>query len=444
MVSPNKWRRNFQKYYSFLTSCFWSLAGLLFYLVGKNYFSFPNRWLVGNSRGQVNFFPLGVSIHSGVNFFLQTLFSLLVSEKKVDYFKIRKWKYWTKKILIFAFSFFSFFDSRGNYIYSGSGNQSKWGDALLLGIIGIVINCCLIDLLLQLMDQYGVCNAFNLIFFTDCLPIGWIKGWEDVFYRKSLGLFLITVLFVWITNLKWEVPVETNVLYSQNSTLTKETPSYLGFKLNFSFMHFFYLSWLLTSIYSLKTAWKDIGSSKGLKEIILKFFVWIINGMGGGKTGLGINKEISDQSLGDILLIINEKKNLFNLGEWQKIFATERKWRFFGGASFLLFLRWLASWFQISQIQCKSNEISEDLQQQGVYLDGIPPGRPTQKLIKKIVNKLIIFWFFLIVIPFNLVFDNFISGDESLSFIGWFSSVNVGVSLIQQIRTKYKYVQANQ
>jgi preprotein translocase subunit SecY len=437
MVSPNKWRRNLQKYYSFLASCFWSLVGLLFYLVGKNSFSFPNRWLVGSSREQVNFFSFGIDIHSAINFSLQTIFSLLISEKKVDYFKIRKWKYWTKKILVFAFSFLLILGRH-------SGNSLKLGDALLLGVIGVVINCCLIDLLLQLMEQYGVCNAFNLIFFTDCLPIGWIKGWEDVFCRKSLGLFLITVLFIWVTNLKWQVPVETNVLYSQNSTLTKETPSYLGFKLNFSFIHFYYLSWLLTSVYSLKTAWKNIDSSKGLKEMLWSFFVWILKEISGRKTNLDINKEMGDQSLGDILLIINEKKNFFNLKEWQKIFVTRRKWRVLGVASFLLFLRWLASWFQVSQTQWKPNEISEDLQQQGVYLDGIPSGRPTQKLIKRIVNKLIIFWFFLIVIPFNLVFDNLVSGDGSLGFISWFSSINIGVSLIQQIRTKYKYVQANQ
>lgn len=77
-------------------------------------------------------------------------------------------------------------------------------------------------------------------------------------------LFLISIFFIWLTNLKWEVPVETNTLYSQGKPLTKSR-STLGFKLSFSFMPLIYLSSALSGIYTLyimkgQTNWTDFGN----------------------------------------------------------------------------------------------------------------------------------------------------------------------------------------
>lgn len=443
MISPNKWRRNLQKYYSFLTSCLWSFLGLVFYLFAKNFARFPDKWLTGSSQSSVNLFSFGISIHSGVNFFLQMLFSFLTLEKRADYPKIRKWKYWAKKILIFASCIT--YTTFQNWDHLKSGSHIKWEDVFFLGLITTVINCCLIDLLLQLMDQYGVCNAFNLIFFADCLSVGWIIK-ENRNHLKILGLFLITVLFIWITNLKWEVPVETNTLYSQDDSLAKKTTSHLGFKLNFSFIPFYYSSWFLSWIYGFKIVWEEINQSSQSRKVkeIIRRGMEKLRSLERKRVVSITDKEVDNKSWGDILFIINEEKNFLNWKQWKEILTCRKKWKIFGVTTFFFFLRWLFSWFQVSQMQWKSSEVSEDLQQRGVYLDGIPPGRSTQKLVKKIVNKLIIFWFFLVVFPLNLVFDNLISGEGFPTFTSWFSSVNIGISLIHQIRTKYKYVQANQ
>ena len=65
-----------------------------------------------------------------------------------------------------------------------------------------------------------------------------------------LYLVLITVFFIWITNLKWEAEVETNTLYNQNSKILKKNKSKLGFRLSFSFMPLITLSQFVGWIYN--------------------------------------------------------------------------------------------------------------------------------------------------------------------------------------------------
>jgi len=48
--------------------------------------------------------------------------------------------------------------------------KGSLANILLLALIVTVINCCLLELLIQLMNQYGICNAFNLILLTEFLP----------------------------------------------------------------------------------------------------------------------------------------------------------------------------------------------------------------------------------------------------------------------------------
>jgi len=70
--------------------------------------------------------------------------------------------------------------------------------------------------------------------------------------RELLGCLFITVLFIYLTNFKCEIPIETNTLYSQDNKLAKKNVSPFGLKLNLSFMPFYYLSSILSFFYNAK------------------------------------------------------------------------------------------------------------------------------------------------------------------------------------------------
>jgi len=87
--------------------------------------------------------------------------------------------------------------------------------------------------------------------------------------------------------------------------------------------------------------------------------------------------------------------------------------------------------------------MSKDFRGRGIYINRLAPGHSTRNLLRKVINKIIFFWYFIILI-FNIIFDNIFKGfPEFLSFFNWFGSVNIGVDLVRQIRTKYKYIKTN-
>ena len=141
--------------------------------------------------------------------------------------------------------------------------------------------------------------------------------------------------------------------------------------------------------------------------------------------------------------LLNDARYLFdweNLKEW----FLNKKWWILGVLLFLLFLRWLAVWIQMRKVTpWKTGEMSKDLRSRGIYINYLAPGKTTRNLLKKVINKIIFFWYFLILV-FNIIFDNiFKAWTPFLSFFNWFGSVNIGVDLVRQIRTKYKYIKTN-
>jgi hypothetical protein len=93
MVNTSKKKRTFQKYYDFFMACFWSLLGLVVYLLGIYLIPFPSLFFSkDSSETQKHLFSYGISIHSSVSFFLGILFHLLsvANKKKIDYLKVRK------------------------------------------------------------------------------------------------------------------------------------------------------------------------------------------------------------------------------------------------------------------------------------------------------------------------------------------------------------------
>jgi preprotein translocase subunit SecY len=54
----------------------------------------------------------------------------------------------------------------------------------------------------------------------------------------------------------------------------------------------------------------------------------------------------------------------------------------------LLSLRLISIIVQARNLSWKTKEISEDLRNKGVYIDGIAPGRETKKTLDNVINKM--------------------------------------------------------
>ncbi|WP_172575407.1 hypothetical protein [endosymbiont GvMRE of Glomus versiforme] len=285
------------------------------------------------------------------------------------------------------------------------------------------------------MNQYGICNFLNLVLFTEFTPFGWLqKNWSRIWI---VWLYLITIFFIWITNLKLEMPVEINTLYNQNNKLLKNSEFKLGFRLNFSLIPLIYLSTFIRHVYTFflmrgRTDWTSLGSIFSNLEKANKDKIILNEKHRRGKKGFWY-----------CFFSLNEDKWIFNWKNLEKL-LSRNKWMIVGAIIFLVLFRWLVIWFQARKISpWKTKEISKDLQKRGIYINYISPGNSTRQLLKKIVNKIIIFWNFSILI-LNIIFDNIFAyagkNAEKLNFMSWFGGVNIGVELIRQIRTKFEYI----
>lgn len=428
MISENKRKRNIQKYYDFFWACFVSLTGLIIYLLGKRFIPFPHYWLSGCNDSillrEEKLFLFGISIYSLINWFLSYFFYFLNFNQKLDYIKVRKWKYLANKILVFFFTLIATWGKYWSYL-------KGWSDFFLLGIITIVINCCLIDLLVNLMNQHGVCNAFNLIFFTEYLPTNWIKKNDNRDFFQLFHFFFITVCFIWVTNIKWEMPIETNVLPRYNNSLSKKKSTQFGLKLNLSFMNFYQLSWLISLFHEFKMINDEYGDTLNwwnkMKKLLIK----------GEKLRETIKKRTSNnKSFWDTFFFLNKKRDFFYYHS--KLGFRSQSIKFLNPTLLLIFLHGLNNWLQITYVQWNAREISKDLKKKGIYFNNVAYGPATRRFLKKKINNLVFFWYLIVLFFCFLFSDNRIS---DLNFIDWFSSINLGTNLIQQIRTKYKYLE---
>ncbi|WNE40550.1 MAG: Protein translocase subunit SecY [Mycoplasmataceae bacterium] len=441
MTSSIKKRRISQKYYVFLFSCLASLLGLFVYLLGARKIPLPIGWLSRDSQGNLpvksNLFFSGVEVHLQVNFVLGLFFTLLNTDK-MDQLKLKKWRFWINRAFVFfgslLYGFFNYWGNTGNNI----------GVILFLALIFTVINCCLLELLVQLMNQYGVCNGFNLILLTEFLPYKWIKdNWKN--FQPMILLMLITIFFIWIINLKWEAPIETNTLYNRDSKILKKRRAKLGFRLSLSFMPFIQLGSFISLIYNfilMRRAKVNWGDPKDIGEKIKGANITRSENMRSLSAALA-NENMAGGKFWGPFFILSDARYIFDWENLKKWFLEKKIW-IIAALFFFILLRLLLVWTQVRKADpWRTGEMSKDLRNKGIYINRLSPGNATRNLLKKVINKIVFFWYFIILL-FNIIFDNiFKTFSPVLSFSSWFGSVNIGVDLFRQIRTKYKYIKTN-
>lgn len=460
-----KSRRN-KPFFTFFKALVCSLLGLSLYILGRKVIPFPEKWMQADKNHSLFF--IGIFGHLFIGWIIGIFFMFFDPEKS-DPEKVKKWRNWISTVLI------SFYFIIYSWISYWDFVKVKLSYIALLTLISLIIKC-LIDALIQWMNKNGVCSGFSLLLFVEFLPTKWFANtlfpnlrdnwqgktsWtEGGLIRQPwfcmLLLLAISIFFIWIVNLKWEIPVESNVTYFDDNPLIKKHRFKLGFRINFPFMALYQLAQALGYIF---IGWKLI---KGV-PLPNPHSNWLLRKaqqiqlVSSDLSRKSVIWEGGKESIGESFFLLNNKKrlfgNLFNwIGRWEGIILLT--------LLILILFRWLVMWFSIRKLNLETRKISDKLKRRGVYANNLYPGKQTKTLLKKIINYLICFWFCIVLI-FNIVFDQIfarlerpevakvalglpeIPGQFFPRFLDWFGSVGIGTELYRQIKTKYKYIQRN-
>lgn len=473
--NSNKDKRIRLKYWKFYRSFFLTLICLFVYFLGKKIIPFPLNGLLPVKEGSkpVTLFPSGISFHLQIGFLVNYFFSaynLIFDSNNKNKEKLEKIKFNLSKFLKSnAFSIFWVFYHYNSESIKNSGSSLSYY-LMIISYLAFFVSNCFLEIIINAINEHGVCNGFNLIFFFETIPFEWLykvfKSFSKLnlvsfsqnsllndFDKKNIYSFLrllaIGLFFNWFSNLKWEVPVETNNIYFNNNNLIKTNRFKFGFRMNFGFMGIFQTSILFKFVYYVYNIFKKLPlSGLNIKDFIKNF---------------SLEYEIFDKSL-----IIADSPNFLHPCSdsfWKSFFALNNSNGFFinfftnfsQGPKFiyslssLLFVLYSINYFAIYNFnQIKPKDISEDLKKRGIYFDGIPPGKYTEIFLGKILSKLIIVWTFTAII-LNFLFDqNFsylhsgVYKDycKSPSFFNWFNGVGTGIDLYKQIKIKHEYIQS--
>jgi len=415
-----------KKKHNFLNSCFISFIGLLFFIIGREKIFFPLKWLKNEELNSLKLFFLGTNIYLQTNFII-SIFFIFFKSRLDNGLDLKKIKSWINKIIIFFFSLIIIYTK--NLL-----NKNNFSQIVLFFISLIITNYCLIEILMKIMNNYGICNSFNLIFCFDFIPKNWIKKkWNKEKIFELIFLYFITWLFIFITNLKWEIPVETNQIINKNNEIFKKKIKF-GLKMDFSFVPFFYLSSFF-SIFSI------ICKKVEKKNFFSTFFLKLNNFFKETEIILINNKykelNFEKKNLFKIFYILSKNGNYFlkdNFLYWIK----KKNWKIFICIFLIIFSRWLVTMIQKRKIDWKPEEIAKDLQKKGIYMININPGLQTKKIIINAINKIVLIWVLFNLI-LNIFFDNFFL-EKDLIFSNWFNFVNIGIDIIKQIKIRYRYI----
>ena len=114
-------------------------------------------------------------------------------------------------------------------------------------------------------------------------------------------------------------------------------------------------------------------------------------------------------------------------GWWYENVWSSTSWTYF---AFYVLMIFFFSWFY-STIQYDPVEISNNLKNNGGFIPGFRPGRPTSEFIQKVINKIIIFGaiYLAVVAGLPIVAGNLLDGVRNLAIGGTSVIIVVGVAL---------------
>ena len=114
-------------------------------------------------------------------------------------------------------------------------------------------------------------------------------------------------------------------------------------------------------------------------------------------------------------------------GWWYENVWSSTSWTYF---AFYVLMIFFFSWFY-STIQYDPVEISNNLKNNGGFIPGFRPGRPTSEFIQKVINKIIIFGaiYLAVVAGLPIVAGNLMDGVRNLAIGGTSVIIVVGVAL---------------
>jgi len=392
-----KSQRN-KPFFTFFKALVCSLLGLSFYILGRKAIPFPEKWMQADKNHSLFF--IGIFGHLSIGWIINFFFMFFNSEK-LNPEKIKKWRNRISTVLI------SFYFIIYSWISYWEFVKVKLSYIALLTLISLVIKC-LIDALIQWMNKYGVCSGFSLLLFVEFLPTKWFantlfpnlrSNWQGKTSWTEGGLIqqpwfcmllllTISIFFIWIVNLKWEIPVESNVTYFDDNPLVKKHRSKLGFRINFSFMGLYQLTQILGLTFIVWKLLKGVQlpnpDSNPLFRIAQQFQLVSSN-----LSRQSVIWEGGKESVGESFFLLNNKKRLFGnlfkwIGRWEGMILLT--------LLFLILFRWLAMWISVRKLNLKTREISDKLKKRGIYANNLYPGQQTRVLLKKIINYLVGFW----------------------------------------------------
>ena len=224
--NSSKIKRNRLKYQNFFLSFFYTFFLLFIYFLGRNLIPFPGEYFLGksfisNSNNNIkNIFSSIIDNHLSVNFFTSGFFAaynrLFNNDNQQNGEKIKR-----IKVNLSKFLRSNIFSLLGLYHYFNNKNYSYY--SIIITYLVFFASNCLLEVIIGLISDYGVCNGFNLLLFVETMPFSWLKNnnfplskeksnffslsnFKNILFSKKIitfsSLFLLTFIFSLISNLK--------------------------------------------------------------------------------------------------------------------------------------------------------------------------------------------------------------------------------------------------